>query len=218
MGTASTVKIPASEDEAAQAAAALRGSQRAEELLDALEDMILAEGFARITVGDMAARLRCSRRTLYELAPSKQELVLLVLQRFFERVRSAGRSALDGRDDPGEQIQAYLQAGARAAQKLSPLIVADIDRWAPSRKEWQEHIRLRVEGLRELVQAGIDRGRFRGVHAHLVAETMFASMARIRSPDFYANTNMSMPEAFGELAGLLLHGLLHRPDVPQRHG
>ncbi|MCC7414301.1 MAG: TetR/AcrR family transcriptional regulator [Gammaproteobacteria bacterium] len=187
-----------------------RAANRAAELLDALEEMMLAEGFSRITVGDMAARLRCSRRTLYELAPGKQELVLLVLDRFFEQLRQQGRDAIVGIGDPGRQIFEYLQVGARAAQRLSPIVISDIDKWAPSRKLWQTHIRLRVDGLRNLVQAGIDAGRFRGVHAHLVAEIMFASMARLREPDFYANTNMSMPEAFGELAKLLLHGLLHK--------
>ena len=57
-------------------------SKRGSELLDALEDMVLREGFASLGVSAIANRLSCSKRTLYDLAPSKRELVLLVLDRF----------------------------------------------------------------------------------------------------------------------------------------
>ena len=50
-------------------------------LLGEIEAIYLAEGFRGSTVGELAARLRCSRRALYELAPSKEELFLRVLGR-----------------------------------------------------------------------------------------------------------------------------------------
>lgn len=186
-----------------------RSSRRAEELLDALEEIILSEGFARLTVADMAARLRCSRRTIYELAPSKNELVLLVLNRFFKRIRDDAEAIIRDFDDPGRRMYEYLQVGVRAAHRMSPVTVSDIDKWVPSRKIWQAHIRMRVDGLRRLVEEGIERGVFRGVHAHLVAETMFAAISRIREPDFYHHANMTVAEAFREFYGIILEALLH---------
>jgi AcrR family transcriptional regulator len=183
---------------------------RAKLMMDALQDVIMQEGFANLTVGDLAARLRCSRRTLYELAPSKHDLVLLILRRFFKQVRDEAHGAVREQDDPGRQIFKYMQVGVDAAMRMSPVAVADIDRWAPANRVWQEHITLRVKGLRELVQKGTDAGLFRGVHAHLVAEVMFASWLRIREADFYVRQNISLADAFRELTRLLLHGLLHR--------
>ena len=46
---------------------------------------MLARGFAKLTVADIARELRCSRRTLYELAPSRDDLVVRVIRRFFAR-------------------------------------------------------------------------------------------------------------------------------------
>ena len=45
-----------------------RGAARRDELSDALVALLLAEGFAHLTLDDVAARLRCSKRTLYALA------------------------------------------------------------------------------------------------------------------------------------------------------
>ena len=56
-------------------------SPRGEQLLAQLEEIFFEQGYRRITVGALAARLRCSRATLYALAPSKEELFLRVLDR-----------------------------------------------------------------------------------------------------------------------------------------
>jgi AcrR family transcriptional regulator len=187
---------------------------RADRLLDAIEDIFLESGFATLTVGDLASRLRCSRRTIYELAPSKNDLVLAVLRRFFATLRTQARDLLNSDVDPARRLFEYMQVGVGYAVRMSPVFVADIDRWPPAAKVWQEHIRLRVSVLRELVQSGVDSGVFRGVHAHLVAEIIFASWLRIREPGFYLRETITIADAFDELARLLLHGLMHREDPP----
>jgi AcrR family transcriptional regulator len=47
-------------------------TRRQAELLDQLEALFLAEGFARFTLEDLAVRLHCSKSTLYALAGSKE--------------------------------------------------------------------------------------------------------------------------------------------------
>ena len=46
------------------------------DLLDRLTDLLLAEGFAHLTLDQMAGRLRCSKTTLYALADSKDQLAV----------------------------------------------------------------------------------------------------------------------------------------------
>ena len=55
-------------------------TDRQRDLLDRLVELF-DEGFAHLTMADLAARLNCSLRTLYELAPSRDELVLTVIDR-----------------------------------------------------------------------------------------------------------------------------------------
>ena len=116
------------------------------ELLDALKDMGLREGFASLGVFEIATRLSCSKRTLYYLAPSKRELVLLVLKRFFARIRCDAATACENAGDAQQRIYAYLQTGVRAAENLSPTSLADIHRWPPARAIWQESCPLARRG------------------------------------------------------------------------
>src|SRR4051794_15020759 len=58
---------------------------RRAELVPALEDLLLREGFTTLTVDDMARRLRCSKATLYSVASSKEQLVIALTKRFFQQ-------------------------------------------------------------------------------------------------------------------------------------
>ena len=187
-------------------------SKRGSELLDALEGMVLREGFASLGVSEIANRLSCSKRTLYDLAPSKRELVLLVLDRFFARIRCDAASACDNASDAQQRIHAYLQAGVRAAEHLSPTSITDIHRWPPARAIWQEHVRLRVEGLSRLIDSGTRAGVFRKIRPAFVAEVVFASINRLREPSFYASTDLTISEAFDELYSMLLAALTPTAD------
>ena len=68
-------------------------SLRQAELLDQLGDLLAVEGFRTLTVGELADRLRCSRRTLYTLAASRNELVALALARLLDGRLAAARRA-----------------------------------------------------------------------------------------------------------------------------
>jgi AcrR family transcriptional regulator len=190
-------------------------SRRGEQLLDALERMVLAHGFAHLTVSEMAASLSCSKRTLYELAPSRGDLILRVIARFFERIRIEAASASGHDGDPESRIYDYLQVGVRAAERLSAKAVADIHAWAPARQVWQEHVRLRVDGLTRIIERGIAAGVFRDVQPAFVAEIVFASINRLREPDFYQSTDLGIGEAFDELYGMLIAALTHKSAAPR---
>jgi len=182
-------------------------TKRGEELLDTLEGIVLSEGFEHLNVSDMAARLACSKRTLYELAPSRKLLLLRVVGRFFARIRDDAASIGECDADARQQVYDYLQIGVRAAERLSPAAVRDMQAWPPAHTVWQEHVALRVQGLRRIIEAGIRSGEFKDIHPAFVAEIVFASINRLREPDFCTATSLTISQAFDELYRLLLLAL-----------
>ncbi len=192
-------------------ATGIETSERLEQILDELEGIYLAEGFRRLGMGELAARLHCSRRTLYSLAPTKPDLFLRVLDRFLRRIREIGRARAQAHEDPRERIGALLEPGISETREASPAFTADVDGWAPSRRMLDRHQRERMSLLREIVEEGVRTGAFRGVHAELVAEVMLAAVQRVRDPALLRRTGLSMGEAFEECSKLIRHGLLH-PD------
>ena len=94
-----------------------RGAARHSELLDALVDLLLAEGFAHLTLDELAGRLRCSKRTLYALAGSKEQLVRAAVVHFFDRATTRVEAAVAAVDAPPDRVAAYLRA---VAAELAP--------------------------------------------------------------------------------------------------
>jgi AcrR family transcriptional regulator len=196
--------------------ASTKPSPRTQRLLDTLEDLFLKEGFRRVSIAALAARLRCSRRTLYQLAPSKQDLFLLVLDRFLARIRRLGDDAAEGTANLALRIEAYLAPGVRETARASNVFFGDIADLPQAKRMLDDHQRRRIGGIRRIIVDGRRRGVFRGFDPHLVAEVFTHAYRRVSQPDFLADAKLSMTEAYGELSRLLLHGLLHPQPGPAR--
>lgn len=191
-------------------------ANRKERTLEGLEEIFLREGFRRVSIGELAARLRCSRRTLYELAASKEDLFLLALDRFFGRIRREGEEAARATDDVALRLEAYLEPGIREVARATNTLFEDISSFVPAQRMLDEHQRRRIEGLRQIVSEGTRKRVFRGLDPHLVAEVFTQAYRRVSQPDFLAGANLSMSEAYAELSRLLRHGLLHPEKPPRR--
>jgi AcrR family transcriptional regulator len=188
---------------------ATRGDARQERLLEQLESIFLAEGYRRSTVGELSARLRCSRRALYELAPSKEALFVTVLDRVLARVRDAGRRAAASEAPVAERIEAFLAPGIESMRSATQAFSSDLTALPAARKRVEMHQLERMAGLRALVTEGVRNGTFRGFDPQLVAEVFSFAWRRVTEPDFLAQSRLTMTEAYRELSQLLRHGLLH---------
>ena len=89
-------------------------SDRQREILDALEALAVQDGFAELTMAQLAARVNCSLRTLYALAPRKDALLLMVIDRRLHRIGRAAMAAIEPGMDALTALRAYLEAATTA--------------------------------------------------------------------------------------------------------
>jgi AcrR family transcriptional regulator len=184
-----------------------RLTRRQAELLDQLEALFLAEGFARFTLDDLADRLRCSKSTLYALAESKERLAVRVIKHFFRKATDAVEAQTVTEADPALRVTAYLSAVARALAPAGPAFHRDLDSFAPGREVYERNTTLAADRVRELIAEGVAQGRFRDVHPALIADTVTTLMFRIGRGDTARATGLDDAAAYRELAALLLHGI-----------
>ena len=87
---------------------------------------LFADGFADLTMAELAARLNCSLRTLYALAPSRDELVLIVVDRNLWRIGRAARDAIGQDLAPLDAVRAYLEAATVAVSGWTEAFARDL--------------------------------------------------------------------------------------------
>src|SRR4051795_4061006 len=182
-------------------------TRRQAELLDQLEGLFLAEGFARFTLEDLAVRLHCSKSTLYALAGSKEQLAHRVIRHFFRKATAAVEAQTATETDPALRVTAYLTAVARALAPARPAFHRDLDSFPPGRAVYEQNTAAAAERVRQLLDEGVAAGRFREVHPALIADTVTTLMFRIGRGDTARATGRDDAAAYRELALLLLHGI-----------
>jgi AcrR family transcriptional regulator len=189
-----------------------RATPRREQLFDELVALLLADGFAHLTLDDIAARLRCSKRTLYALAGSKEQLVRAAVVRFFRLATEQVETAIKSAGGAADRVGGYLLAVAEQLAPASGRFFDDVAAFPPADEVYRRNTRFAAARVRELIDEGVASGAFRDVHAAFVADVVAGVMVRIQQRELGTSTGLSDAEAYANLAELLLHGL----GVPDR--
>ncbi|HEY2213585.1 MAG TPA: TetR/AcrR family transcriptional regulator [Acidimicrobiales bacterium] len=177
------------------------------ELLDGLEDIVFSEGFSELTVGGLAERLQCSRRTLYEIAESKEQIVLVVVDRYLHRLgrRSHDQAALGV--TAFERIHGYVTQGLIEVQEAKLRFAEDAARSPAVHALLDWHFRYAVGEVAAMLSQGMADGEFADINAVLAAELLNAGLARLQDPQVLHAAGVSLSEALEQCLTLFVDGL-----------
>ena len=195
---------------------ARRFSSRQQEVLDVLEDVFSKQGLRQVTIGELAMQGHCSRRTLYELAASKEELFLLVLDRMARRVARHAAEAVAAEKDPAGKIAAYLGGGLPDIQALTHVFSESIESYAPAGWLLRHHLNEARATLVALIEDAISKSVFRSVDAAIAADAILAGTSRLLEPEVLKTTKLTSQQVLDEFFSILLDGLRLRGRADAR--
>jgi AcrR family transcriptional regulator len=199
-----------------QAPRARQLTLRQRALLAELEWLFLAEGFIGFTLDDLAAKTHCSKSTLYALAPSKEQLAVRVVARFFKGAAEMLEERIAGLTDAREIVGEYLAGISEYLDRASAAFMRDINDFAPARAAYELNSRAAAARIRAFINQGVADGVFREVHATLIAEMAGLLVEGIQTGVVGARAGVSDAEAFTALSELLLEGLVTRSVTHER--
>jgi AcrR family transcriptional regulator len=122
--------------------AANSASQRAgprAAFLAAARDLLIEDGYARLSFGALAARTGLARPTVYSYFRDKDELVIALCEAEFPLVAAETERAVQRAATPREQIAAFVRAQLRSAQQR-PYRIAHALASAPLSVETRQRI------------------------------------------------------------------------------
>jgi AcrR family transcriptional regulator len=83
------------------------------EVMDELESM-LDKGKSFSTMSDLAKQLKISLRTLYEIAPSKEELIVTTVDRVLKKHGKIAVDAMNAHSSPIKKLESFLTVANQA--------------------------------------------------------------------------------------------------------
>jgi len=173
---------------------------------------MLDEGFSGWRVGQLASRLHCSRSTLYKLAPSKEALVLLLIDAYVGAALTGARRAGDDAETPAEAIIAYAEAINREQKRGSMRFWSDVGAWDEAAALIQCHSLTGVGGVRRYLDEGVASGEFRPVNTEFLAHIIWQAARQTRDPVLVDGCGIDAGEAMQELGRFIVYGVGWPPE------
>ncbi len=183
-------------------------SARQLELLDELEERLLREGLADLTMAEIAARVGCSLRTFYGIAPSRDELLLTVVDRRLHRIGRAAIEALDASMPPLDALRAYLQIANQAVQPDAMVMSAELAKVAGAGRLFDSHEDYLTAVPQKLLERAVAEGQIGPVDTAAVAHVLAGLGREFARPGVAEIAEASPKETADAISELILQGLL----------
>jgi AcrR family transcriptional regulator len=109
---------------------------------ETVEDLekLLEKGVPEITMSEIASKLKISLRTLYEIAPSKDELILMTMDNILMRLGKHALDSVSNIKSPIEKLEKYLYIVNEAVGPKFNAFLKDIEKINGSQKMADYHV------------------------------------------------------------------------------
>ena len=180
---------------------------RLRRVLDEAEDLFSQEGFLHFSTDDLARRLRCSKRTIYAVAPGREKFFEAVIAQRVTKARDVTIAAIRSAPSVQAAVQGCIRASVEQAQNVSPIWLRDVRLFPAGRRaveKWRSDL---ADDLEHLIERGVKEGLFRQIDSHVAAEALLTSVLRMCEPDFTANSRTTTAEAVLQVYEIFWSGL-----------
>jgi AcrR family transcriptional regulator len=167
--------------DAAAPARQRRKETRPQELLDAALTLFVEKGFAATRAEEVAQRAGVSKGTLYLYYPSKEELFKAVVRQNLSSLIAAGQELAEHFEgSTGELLQCLMQTWLERvvntpAGGIHKVVLAEVRNFPELAQFYSDEVIKPADRmLCGAVQRGIDRGEFRALPVHDVAQALLA--------------------------------------------
>ncbi|MEE3326291.1 MAG: TetR/AcrR family transcriptional regulator [Myxococcota bacterium] len=183
---------------------------RQRQVLDRLENLVVDEELADMTMAQIAAQVNCSLRTLYGISPSKEELVMTVMDRRLHRIGRAAIASLNPDDPPLANLRRYLFAANEAVQFTAGALVQGFAKFSGARRLTDRHESYVVAVVKSLLDRAMAEGVIERVDSAALAHVLGGLGRDFIRADIAAAIAQPPADAANAVTEILLRGLENR--------
>jgi AcrR family transcriptional regulator len=188
---------------------------RQAEILDHLVT-VFSSGFAHLTMAAIAAELKCSLRTLYALAPTRDELMLIGIERTLWTIGRSARAAVVDDMTALEAVQAYLHGATVSLTAASDAFARDLALVPAVSGLIVRHNTYAFEVTRALLDLAVERGEMRPTDTMAIARVMAGLGWAFTCSEIKRDLRSTPKVAADEVVDAMVRGLASDGDGRRR--
>ncbi len=171
------------------------------DILHKAADMFLEYGFKSVTMDDLAAEMRVSKKTIYEHYNNKSDLVEAVAQHIKNQINDEIHQVIAQNFDPIQEMIEIKNTVMRRLknEKASPQF--QLQKYYPKihEKLKNSHICTMDKCCTENVERGVKDGFYRGdLNIVFVVRAYISGMLNIKNEDLFKSTDLSPKQLYEE--------------------
>ena len=184
-----------------------RLTQKHLEVIQNFENL-LEDGIANQTMSDIASNLRVSLRTLYEIAPSKEKLVISTIDRILTNIAKQALGSLKNMESSVDKLRTFTKIGNEAAGPRIQKYAVDLTRIKGADEMIRSHESAYIDHIKRLLEEAVEKDEIQSVDTRAVA-IMLGTVARIFSKkNHQEKLSASAEESANMISGLIIDGLV----------
>ena len=137
-------------------------TKRHHEIIDALE-RLLEQGVPELTMSEIAKKLKISLRTLYEIAPSRDKLILMTMDNILKKLGKFAMDSVEDIDSPINKLEKYLFIVNQAVGPKFDRFLIDMEKINGSKATADYHENFIKNYIKKLLEEAIEKKEIKSI-------------------------------------------------------
>lgn len=193
-------------------------------ILERTTEKFYSEGFSGLTMDDVAGTAGISKKTLYKLIPSKNDLILSVIGRQIDIIESRQKEIMadSSLDFPGK-LDRMVRAVSAFLTRLQPKAIMDMTRMSPDLWNLIRARRARLlDGMIQILEEGRSEGRIRSdITPSFLARYFSRMVDALVTPESAVEEHLTPAELMDITLSIIYNGIFTPEggrEFRRRHG
>jgi len=179
--------------------------------IDRVERLFMRFGIKSITMDDVAADLGISKKTLYQMVESKDDLVIKVLEHHISREKTQCLLLASKAPNALEEIFVIMDSNSQEMAQMKTNVVNDLQKY--HRQAWDLVQKFHFEFVFKVIRENLHRGRKEGFYREdfdidILAKLHLATAFNLFDPQLFPDGGTERVVLFKEYMLHYLHGIV----------
>lgn len=181
-------------------------TKRHHEIIDALE-RLLEQGVPELTMSEIAKKLKISLRTLYEIAPSRDKLILMTMDNILKKLGKFAMDSVEDIDSPINKLEEYLFIVNQAVGPKFDRFLIDMGKINGSKTTADYHENFIKNYIKKLLEEAIEKKEIKSIDVKAFS-ILLGGIGREFFKEKNKNSiNLTPEESANSITSIILNGI-----------
>jgi len=185
--------------------------EQGEDWIIRVQSLFMRYGIKSVTMNDVARELGISKKTLYQMVPSKDELVIKVLQHHISIEKTQCINLSSMAPNALEEIFIIMESNSQELSRMKANIINDLQKY--HRQGWEIIRKFHYDFVFKVICENLVRGRKEGLYREdfnieIIAKLHLATAFNLFDPELFPVLVNDRLTLFNEYMMHYLHGIV----------